>query len=113
MVPPDRKQGPNGSVIRAFEGAVCTDAFKHLGNGSWSDGGEGTAEEHQHEGLDHAASDRSGTTRQLTHCFLRLANLDSGVFEPSIAMKPLCGGRPYRRYSLFIRSDNAERPVAG
>jgi hypothetical protein len=41
----------------------------------------GTAEEHQREGLDHAASDRSGMTRQLTHCFLRLANLDSGVFE--------------------------------
>ena len=80
-VPPDRKRGPYGSVIRAFEGAVCTDAYKHSGNGSWSDGGEGTAEEHQREGLDHAASDHSRTTRQLTHCFLRLANLDSGVFE--------------------------------
>ena len=28
-----------------------------------------------------AADDHSGTTRQLTYCFLRLVNLDSGVFE--------------------------------
>ena len=31
--------------------------------------------------LDHVAADRAGTTRQLTHSFMRLANLDSGVFE--------------------------------
>src|SRR5689334_18753006 len=27
------------------------------------------------------AARRNGTTRQLTYCFLRLANLDSGAFE--------------------------------
>jgi hypothetical protein len=31
--------------------------------------------------LDHVATDHAGTTRQMTYCFLRLANLDSGVFE--------------------------------
>jgi hypothetical protein len=31
--------------------------------------------------LDHVAADRAGTTRQLTYSFMRLANLDSGVFE--------------------------------
>jgi hypothetical protein len=37
-------------------------------------------EEHQSDDLDRTPTDPVGT-RQLTYCFLRLANLDSGVFE--------------------------------
>ena len=80
-VPSDGRQGPYDVVFRAFEGAVRTDAFKHAGNGSWPDCGERTVEQHQPDGPDHSAGDLTSTTRQLTYCFLRLANLDSGVFE--------------------------------
>jgi hypothetical protein len=31
--------------------------------------------------LEHVAADHAGTTRQLTYTFMRLASLDSGVFE--------------------------------
>jgi hypothetical protein len=78
-VPPNRAQGLHGAVFRAFEGAVRAGAFKYDGSGS--DCSERPAEEHQPHVLDHAAGDFAGPTRQLTHCFLRPANLDSGVFE--------------------------------
>jgi hypothetical protein len=67
-VPPHGRQGPYDAVFRAFESAA-------------RDCSERTLEEHQADGLDHSAGDLTGTTRQLTYCFLRLANLDSGVFE--------------------------------
>jgi flavin-binding protein dodecin len=75
-----QRQGRHGAVFRAFLGDAHTDALKHSGNGSWSDCGERTAEEHQADGLDRTPDDPVGP-RQLTYCFLRLANLDSGVFE--------------------------------
>jgi hypothetical protein len=74
-------QGPHGVVFHAFAGAIPAAALKHAGNGSWPDCGERNAEESQPDGFDHPAGDPTGTTRQLTYCFLRLANLDSGVFE--------------------------------
>ena len=80
-VPPDRRQGPNDAVVHDFAGAIHTGAFKHGGNGSWPRCDEETAGELQTDDFDHAARDHSDTTRQLTYCFLRLANLDSGVFE--------------------------------
>ena len=67
--------------LSRFRGRHSCGAFKHAGNGSWPDCGERNAEERQPDGFDHAAGDHTGTTRQLTYCFLRLANLDSGVFE--------------------------------
>jgi hypothetical protein len=81
VVPPGGRHGPYDRVFRAFEGVVRTDAFKHAGNGSWPDCGERTLEEHQPDGPDNSAGDLTAKTRQLTYCFLRLANLDSGVFE--------------------------------
>jgi hypothetical protein len=75
-----QRQGRHGAVFRAFVGEAHTDALKHSGNGSWSDCGERIAEEHQADGLDRTPDDPVGP-RQLTYCFLRLANLDSGVFE--------------------------------
>jgi hypothetical protein len=74
-------QDPQGVVFRAFAGAISAAAFKHAGNGSWPDWGERNAEERQSDSFDHAADDHTSTTRQLTYCFLRLANLDSCVFE--------------------------------
>ena len=65
----NRDQGPQGAVGRAFEDAGRTDCC------------ERTAEEYHPDGFKHAATDHTGTIRQLTYCFLRLANLDSGVFE--------------------------------
>jgi hypothetical protein len=41
----------------------------------------GAATEHQPDNLVYAADGPVGSVRQLTYCFLRLANLDSGVFE--------------------------------
>ena len=70
-------QGPHGVVFRAFARTIPAAAVKHAGNGSWPECGERNAEERQPDGFDHPAD----TTRQLTYCFLRLANLDSGVFE--------------------------------
>jgi hypothetical protein len=80
-IPPDGRLGPYDVVFRTLEGAVRTDAFKRAGNGAWPDCGERIEEQHQPDGPDHSAGDLNNTTRQLTYCFLRLANLDSGVFE--------------------------------
>ncbi len=78
---PNQKQGSHGPVLRAFEGDVHIDAFKHAGTSPRPDCCKGSAERHQSDDLDQAAGDLVGTNRQLTYCFLRLANLDSGVFE--------------------------------
>jgi hypothetical protein len=78
---PDRKQGLHCDVPSACESTVRTGALKHIGNDSWPDCGERPVEELQPDGLDQAARDLAGTTRRLTYCFLRLANLDSCVFE--------------------------------
>jgi hypothetical protein len=84
--------------------AIQAEALRE--SGSWPDCGESTLEEQQSGGLDRTPHDPVGT-RQLTYCFLRLTNLESGVFEHPTATKLLFGGRPYRHYLLFIRSDNA------
>jgi hypothetical protein len=80
-VSPDRRLGPHGAFFPAFDATAPNGAFKYAGNGSGPDCGERTVQEHQPDGLDHSAGDLTGTVRQLTYCFLRLANLDSGVFE--------------------------------
>jgi hypothetical protein len=79
-VSPDRTLGPHGAFFPAFT-TVPNGAFKYAGDGSGPDCGERTVEECQPDGLDDSAGDLTGTARQLTYCFLRLANLDSGVFE--------------------------------
>ena len=79
-VPSSPRKGPQGAVFRAFERDVHPDGLKHSGKGSWPDCGERIGEEHQPDGLDRTADDPV-SPRQLTYCFLRLANLDSGVFE--------------------------------
>jgi hypothetical protein len=68
-----------GTAVRAFEGDVQIAKFKNLQNGSLPDSDERIAREHQ-PNVD-AASDHTDTIRRVTYCFLRLSNLDSGVFE--------------------------------
>jgi hypothetical protein len=75
-VPSDR-----GAVFHALDGAVRTDASEYTRNGSGLGCGERSVEEYQSDDLEHACGDRTGRVRQLTHCFLRLSHLDSGVFE--------------------------------
>jgi hypothetical protein len=78
---PDRRLGPYDDVVRRFAGAVRADAFEQARDGSRPGFGERIVEEHQPDGFNHSTDDLSGTKRQLTYCFLRLVNLDSGVFE--------------------------------
>jgi hypothetical protein len=77
-VPPRRTHGSHSTAFRAFD---HNGALKNAGSGSWPDCGEGSGGERQTDGNDDAAAVLAGTTRQLTHSFLRLANLDSGVFD--------------------------------
>ena len=71
----------HGAVFRAFEGPICTNEFKQAGKGSGPGCVERATEKHQTDGLDYSRSDPTGTTRRLSHCYLRLANRDAGVFE--------------------------------
>jgi hypothetical protein len=80
-VPPSRTQGLNDAVYCAFESTHCPGALKHKGNGARSDCCEKMADQQQPDPADRPPRDHDNTTRQLTYCFLRLANLDSGAFE--------------------------------
>jgi hypothetical protein len=51
-VAPNRTQGPDYVVYRAFETALCAGDLKHGGNGGLFDRGDKTAEHHQPERLD-------------------------------------------------------------
>jgi hypothetical protein len=79
--PLSRTQVSDDAVYSAFESTLCPGDLKPLGNTAWADRGEKTAEQHQPDRTDCPTSDCHDTTRQMAHCFLRLANLDSGVFE--------------------------------
>jgi hypothetical protein len=68
-------------VHRALKAAVGTALSNCAANGSGPDCRERTLTGHQPDDLDRAPRDLVDSTRQLTYCFLRLANLDSGVFE--------------------------------
>jgi hypothetical protein len=78
-VPPNQSKGLDTPVFRTVQRNAPTFAFKQPGNGSSLDCSEGT--DHQMGCFEHAAAPQTDTTRQLTHCFQRLANLQSGVFE--------------------------------
>ena len=78
--PPNRTQEPD-AAYSAFESTLCPGDLKPVGNTAWADHGEKTAEQHQPDRTDCPTCGRHETTRQLAYCFLRLANLDSGVFE--------------------------------
>jgi len=78
---PDRRLGPHDDFARALAGTIRAGASEQARDGPRPGFGERIVEEHQPEGFDHSTDDLSGTTRQLTYCFLRLVNIDSGVFE--------------------------------
>jgi hypothetical protein len=74
-------RGSNGAVVASFGGATNPLAFNLAGNGLQGDCCSGSAEMDQPNDVENASNDPHDTTRQLTYSFLRLANLDSGVFE--------------------------------
>jgi hypothetical protein len=67
------------SINRRFGAAIDTISSNPDGDGPRANCKARAAAEHQDDNLDCAPT--GGATRQLTYCFLRLANLDSGVFE--------------------------------
>jgi hypothetical protein len=80
-LPPDPEHGSQSVAYRALKAHVGTAPSNHTANGSLPDCGVRIVAEHQSVDLDRAPGDLVGATRQLTYCFLRLANLDSRVFE--------------------------------
>jgi hypothetical protein len=80
-LPQEPEHGPQSVMYRALKAAVGTVQSNHAGNGSGPDCGAITTTDHQPDYLDRVPGDLVAATRQLTYCFLRVANLDSGVFE--------------------------------
>ena len=75
---PNRTQAPNAAAFRAFESTLASGNIKHEVNWEQSDCCEKMTEQQQ---ADRRPSDYDNRIRQLSYCFLRLANFDSGVFE--------------------------------
>jgi hypothetical protein len=78
--PPESGHGAQDVVYHTLKPAIGTAPSNHAGNGPGPDC-EARKADHRPDGLDSTPNDLVGTTRQLAHSFLRLANLDSGVFE--------------------------------
>jgi hypothetical protein len=66
-------------INRRFGAAIDTASSNPAGDGPMTNCRARATAENQDDNLDSAPA--GGATRQLTYCFLRLANLDSGVFE--------------------------------
>jgi hypothetical protein len=73
---PNRMPGSNTAVFPAADYSL-----NHAGSGSVPECRDGSGERHLPDGNDDVADNLARTTRQLTYCFLRIANLDSGVFK--------------------------------
>jgi len=80
-VPSSQKQGLRSVNCLRSESTVSAGEVKLAVNDSWFDGGERAVDESQSDSVGRAAGNRAGATRRLTDCFIRLANLDNGVFE--------------------------------
>jgi hypothetical protein len=74
----NRPQGSNAVAYRAFESTLAPDGIEHRRNEEQSDCCEKMNEQQQ---VDRSPADHDNRIRQLSYCFLRLANFDSGVFE--------------------------------
>ena len=110
--PPNGAQMSDDAVHGAFKSTPCRGDLKPVGNVAWSDRGEKTAEQHQPDRTDRAAAVIVTTqpANWLTaSCVSPIST--AACSSASTAMKLLFGGRPCRRYSLFIRSDSAN-PLA-
>jgi hypothetical protein len=80
-LPPDSEPGPQSAAVRALKSAVGTIPSNHAGNRAESDFRARAAAEHHADELARDPNEPVSATRQLTYCFLRLANLHSDVFE--------------------------------
>jgi hypothetical protein len=76
----DTEQKPRSVVCRVFQPAIGSSLRGHSGNGSRHDD-QGDSIDYQCDPLEAPRDDPGGRSRKLTYCFLRLANLDNGVFE--------------------------------
>jgi hypothetical protein len=75
---PNRTQASNDAVYCAFETCLARSNTNHEVSWKQSDSCKKMTEQQQ---ADRRPSDYDNRIRQLSYCFLRLANLDSGVFE--------------------------------
>jgi hypothetical protein len=76
----DAEGKPQGLVCSVSQRAIGPSLRRHSGNGS-SHYDQGVSNDDPCDPLEAPRDDPSGISRNLTYCFLRLANLDNGVFE--------------------------------
>ena len=76
----DTEQKPQSVVYRVLQRAIGPSLRRHSGNGS-SHVDQSDSIDDQCDPLEAPRDDPGGISRNLTYCFLRLANLDNGVFE--------------------------------
>jgi hypothetical protein len=76
----DSEQKPQSIVYRVLQRAIGPKLRRHSGNGS-SHADQSDSIDDQCDPLAAPRDDPGGISRNLTHCFLHLANLDNGVFE--------------------------------
>jgi len=77
--PPPEPDRALWNINRRFGASIDTTSSNPAGDGPRANCNARTGGENQDDNLNCAPP--GGATRQLTYCFLRLANLDSGVFE--------------------------------
>jgi hypothetical protein len=73
-------ENPQGVIYRVLRRAIRPGLEKHLGSGSRCDDPTDPTDD-QCNPIEALRGDPTGIARNLTYCFLRLANLDNGVFE--------------------------------
>jgi hypothetical protein len=69
----------HNGVYRFLKAATHPDLGTHSGNGSYNDHGPFAGDPYDQP--DASSQTSVSSSRGLTHCFMRLANLDNGVFE--------------------------------
>jgi hypothetical protein len=76
----DTGQKPQSVAYRVLQRAIAPSQHRHSGNGS-SHLDQSDSTDDQCDPVGAPRDDLGGISRNLTYCFLRLANLDNGVFE--------------------------------
>ena len=76
----DTGQKPQSVAYRVLQRAIAPSQHRHSGNGS-SHLDQSDSTDDQCDPVQAPRDDPGAISRNLTYCFLRLANLDNGVFE--------------------------------
>ena len=76
---PNSEPTPRNGVYRFLKATIHLGPRNYSRNDSGND--HGHADGHPHEPPDAASETSISPSRELTYCFMRLANLDNGVFE--------------------------------